>query len=447
MAIARHVSVRDGDVLLLVGTMKGAFVLRSNAARSKWDVGGPYFPGMAVYAMAFDGRGKRRRLWAAPGSEHWGTSLAHSDDFGANWTQPDQNLIRFPESTGSAVARIWQLLPGRAEQPDTIYAGVEPAALFESKDGGATWSLNEGLWNHEHRARWQPGGGGLCLHTVIPDPTNDARMWIAVSTAGVYRTTDSGRTWQVSNQGVRAEYLPDKYPEFGQCVHKIVQHPGDPERLYLQNHWGLYRTDNGGDSWKDIANGVPSDFGFPIVVHPHDPDTAYIVPLESDQFRVTPEGRLRVYRTRDGGGSWEALTNGLPQKDALETVLRDAMDADPLNPAGIYFGTRSGAVYGSADGGSHWNSVLGGLPPIVCVKAYAVGDVAKIRVKKHAVKKQAAKKQAVKKQAVKKQAVKKQAAKITVKKAAPKRPNKSASKRPKKASPKRKAAKRPPKKK
>jgi photosystem II stability/assembly factor-like uncharacterized protein len=427
MPNVRNASVRDGDVLVLVGTMKGAFILRSNGARQKWDVGGPYFPGMPVYAMAFDGRGKRRRLWAAPGSEHWGTSLAHSDDFGKNWTQPDKNAIRFPDETGATVTRIWQIRPGRDGDPNTLYAGAEPAALFESHDAGETWSLNEGLWGHEHRSQWQPGFGGLGLHTIIPDGTRDERMWIAISTGGVYRTDDGGRTWKVRNKGVRAEYLPDKHPEFGQCVHKIAQAPGMPERLYLQNHWGLYRTDNGGDSWQDIANGVPSDFGFPVVTHPHDPETAYIIPLESDMFRCTPEGRLRVYRTRNGGESWEALTNGLPQKNALETVLRDAMDADPLNPAGVYFGTRSGAVYGSADGGTSWNVALDGLPPVVCVKAYAVGDPAKVRVPaKTAAKKPAAKKRAAAKKSPKKKAAKKPARK-EARKAAPRK--KSAAKR------------------
>ncbi len=439
MATVRHASVKDGDVLLLVGTMKGAFVLRSNAARRKWDVGGPYFPGMAVYAMAYDQRASRRRVWASPGSEFWGTALAHTDDFGRSWTEPDRYAVKFPEETGASIARIWQILPGRAEEPDTLYAGVQPAALFASHDGGATWALNEGLWNHEHRPRWQPGAGGLCLHTIVQDPARPERMLIAVSAAGVYRTEDGGRTWEVSNKGIRAEFMPDKYPEFGQCVHKIAMNPAKPDRLYLQNHWGLYRSDDFGRSWQDVANGVPSDFGFPIVVHPHDPETAYIVPLESDQFRCTPEGRLRVYRTRDGGGKWEALTAGLPQANALETILRDAMSTDPLNPAGIYFGTRSGSVYGSADGGAHWGEVLGGLPPVVCVKAYAVGDPAKIRVPKAGGAKQ--------KSAAKKKPARKAAKQKSVKKAAPRKPARAA-RRPakKKAAAKRKPARRPKKK-
>jgi len=214
----------------------------------------------------------------------------------------------------------------------------------------------------------------MCLHTVLPDPSDAKRMMIAISTAGAYRTDDGGTTWQARNQGVRAEFLPDKYPEFGQCVHKIAQHPSKPERLFLQNHWGLYRSDDAGDSWKDIANGVPSDFGFCMVIHPHDPDTVYIVPIESDEYRCTPEGKLRVYRTRNAGASWEPLTRGLPQKNAMETILRDSMAADTCDPAGIYFGTRSGKVYGSSDEGKTWQAILEGLPPVVCVRAALVGE-------------------------------------------------------------------------
>ncbi len=373
MPTARHVSARNGDALVLVGTMKGAFVLRANASRRRWDVGGPYFAGSAVYALAYDGRAGRRRIWAGAGSEHFGPTLSSSDDFGRTWKTPEAAVVRFPEDTGAAVKRIWQVRPGRADEPDTLYCGVEPAALFASRDGGASWSLVRGLYDHPHRPRWQPGGGGLCLHTIVPDAANRNRLFIAISTGGVYRTDDDGATWQPRNVGVRAEFLPEKHPEFGQCVHKIAQHPARPERLYLQNHWGLYRSDDGGDSWQDMANGVPSDFGFPMIVHPHDPETAYIIPLESDMYRCTPEGKLRVYRTRNAGKSWEALTRGLPQRNALETVLRDALAADDMNPAGIYFGTRSGQVWCSPSGGAAWSLAMSGLPPIVCVKAYGVG--------------------------------------------------------------------------
>src|SRR5262249_52245015 len=258
--------------------------------------------------------------------------------------------------------------------PDTMYCGVEPSALFVSRDAGKSWAPVKGFLVHPHRPKWTPGGGGMCLHTVVSHPTDPRRMIIAMSTGGVYRTQDGGATWQARNQGIRAEFMPEKYPEFGQCVHKVVSHPSKPERLYAQNHWGLYRSDDSGDNWKDIAKGVPSDFGFAMVGHPHDAETAYIVPIESDEYRCTPEGKLRVYRTRNGGGSWEALTRGLPQKNALETVLRDGLAADSLDPAGIYFGTRSGKVYGSSDQGKSWQMILEGLPAVVCVKAAVVGD-------------------------------------------------------------------------
>jgi hypothetical protein len=280
--------------------------------------------------------------------------------------------VKFPEGTGAALKQIWQIVPGREAEPGTLYCGVEPAALFVSNDAGGTWKLTEGLWNHPQRAQWAPGGGGLCLHTILLDPADPARIRIAVSTGGMYVTEDGGSTWRPSNKGVSAVFLPNKYPEFGQCVHKVVQAKSRPERMFLQNHWGLYRSDDRGESWTDIANGVPSDFGFCMAIHPEDPDCAWIVPVESDQFRCTPEGKLRVYRTRDAGGSWEAMSEGLPQNDAYETVLRDAMAVDPLSPTGVYFGTRSGKLYGSADEGDSWSELIDGLPPVVSVKAVRI---------------------------------------------------------------------------
>jgi hypothetical protein len=362
-------SARNGDVLLLVGTMKGLFLFRSGPARGRWQSAGPFFPGASVYGAAFDGRAGRRRIWAAPSSMHWGAELAWSDDLGGRWARPEAPLVRFPKSTEASLKNIWQIAPGRADEPNTLYCGVEPSALFVSRDAGKSWSLNQGLWNHPHRAKWQPGGGGLCLHTVLVDPKIAGRLTVASSTGGAYRSDDGGATWQARNRGVRAEFMPEKHPEFGQCVHKIVQHPARPGRLYLQNHWGLYRSDDAGDSWKDIANGVPSDFGFCMGIHPRDPDTAFIVPLHSDQFRCTPDGKLRVYRTRDAGASWQALSRGLPQKDAFETVVRDAMAVDSLDPAGVYFGTRSGKLFASPNEGRGWELVREGLPPVVCVKA------------------------------------------------------------------------------
>jgi len=370
----RHVSVTDGDLLLMVGTMKGAFLVRSSPDRKRWDWGGPYFPGHAVYAMAFDGHDGSRRVFAAPESMHFGSLIRWTDDFGKTWTNPEAANVRFPEGSGSSLKRIWQIEVGGIERLWTLYCGVEPAALFESNDGGENWSLVRGLYEHPHREKWQPGGGGLCLHTVLTDGLANGRMLVAISTGGVYVSDDAGQSWRASNQGVRAEFLPDKHPEFGQCVHKVARAAGSDSRLYLQNHWGLYRSDDAGQSWSDIANGVPSDFGFPMVAHPHDADTAFIVPLESDGFRVTPEAKLRVYRTRDGGNSWQPMTRGLPQKEALETVLRDGMTSDRLDPAGVYFGTRSGKLFASTDEGDSWRLLRDGLPPIVCLKVAMVGE-------------------------------------------------------------------------
>ncbi len=379
MPKTRNVKVKDGDVLLMIGTMKGAFLFRSNRSRARWEVGGPHFPGVPVYAVAFDKRQGRHRLWAGTQSWRWGTVLRSSDNFGKKWTEPETYSIKFPADSGVSLKNIWQIALGHPDEPNTLYCGVEPTALFRSHDAGQSWSLVQGLFDHPHRPKWTPGNGGQCLHTILPDPVNRQRIVVAMSTGGVYRTDDGGQTWQARNRGIRAEFLPDKHPEFGQCVHKIAQHPSRPGRLFLQNHWGLYRSDDDAESWKDIANGVPSDFGFAIVAHPHDPDTVYIVPIESDEYRCTPEGKLRVYRTRNAGKSWEPLSRGLPQKDALETVLRDGMAADSLDPAGIYFGTRSGKVYGSRDEGKTWTLILEGLPQVVSVKAAVVGEPAKHR--------------------------------------------------------------------
>lgn len=369
-------TVKTPEALLLVGTMKGAFMFRSDESRKKWRMDGPHFRGEAVYALLHDSRGGRARTFAATNSPHWGPTVRSSDDYGKTWTSGEGRSVRFPAEAGRAVAQVWQIAPGRARDPEVLYCGVEPAALFESRDGGESWEANQGLLNHEHQPKWQPGGGGLCLHSIVLDPLNPKRMLIAISTGGVYRTDDGGKSWRARNSGVRAEFLPDKHPEFGQCVHKVVHHPSRPERLFLQNHWGLYRSDDWGDSWQDIANGVPSDFGFAMEMHPHDPDTVYIVPLESDMFRCTPEAKLRVYRTTNAGSSWEPLAKGLPQSDAYETVLRDALTADTFESAGIYFGTRSGKLFGSANGGTSWVKIADGLPPVVCVKAAVTAGAA-----------------------------------------------------------------------
>jgi serine/threonine protein kinase len=371
MHSVRHAHVRKGDFLLLVGTTKGAFILRSNAQRTRWDVGGPYFHGNAIYSLAYDDRDGQHRIWAST-SSYWGTLLRSSDDFGKSWTNPQQAPIRFPSDTGVSLKNIWQITVGPPDDPKLLYCGVEPAALFESRDAGESWSLVRGLFDHPHRPRWMSGNGGLALHSILLDPANHERIYVAISAGGVYRTDDGGRTWTAQNRGIRAMFMPDKYPEFGQCVHKIALHPGRTGRLYLQNHWGLYRSDNHADNWTDIANGVPSDFGFALVVHPGNPDWVYAVPVESDEFRCSCEGRLRVYRTRNGGASWEPLMHGLPQKGAYETVLRDSMTADSFDPAGIYFGTRSGQLFASRDDGKNWHRILEGMPSIVCVRCALV---------------------------------------------------------------------------
>lgn len=373
MHTVRHAHVRKGDCVLLVGTTKGAFVFRSNAQRTRWELGGPFFHGNAVYALAYDAREGQRRIWAAT-SSFWGTLLRSSDDFGKSWTNPQQAPVRFPADTGMSLKNIWQITLGPADEPDVLYCGVEPAALFETRDAGETWSMVRGLFDHPHRPRWMPGNGGLALHSIVLDPSSKQRMYIAISSGGVYRTDDGGASWAARNQGIRAPFMPEKNPEFGQCVHKIALHPARPERLFLQNHRGIYRSDNCADSWTDIANGVPSDFGFPIVMHPHNPDCAYVVPVESEEFRCSCDGRLRVYRTRNAGASWEPLMRGLPQKQAYETVLRDAMTADSYDPAGLYFGTRSGQLFGSRDEGKTWQKIHDSLPSIVCVRSAIIED-------------------------------------------------------------------------
>lgn len=355
-----------GDVVVLVGTSKGLFTLASGASRSSWTLDGPFFPGEEIYAAAFCGR----RLLVGATSSHWGPSVYRSDDLGATWVEPSAETLRFPTATGAAVARVWQLQPAGG---DVVFAGVEPAALFRSDDGGETFTLDEGLWSHPHRPQWQPGGGGLCLHTIVPDPGGGPRMAVAVSAAGFYRTLD-GATWQAANVGIRAPFLPDPFPEFGQCVHKVDRHPAEPDTLFLQHHWGVYRSDDFGGKWEEIgADDLPSTFGFPVVADPNVPGTAYVLPLTSDGFRCVAEGKARVYRTTDSGATWQALGNGLPQEHAYLTVLRDGFAADRLDPAGLYFGTRTGEVFGSPDAGESWQELARHLPPVLCVKTAVLG--------------------------------------------------------------------------
>ena len=369
----KHIRVKKGDFLLLVGTTKGAFLLKSNSQRTKWEVGGPYFHGYSVYSLAYDDRAGRHRIWASTHS-YWGTLLRSTDDFGRSWTTPQEATIRFPVDTGLSLQNIWQITLGPQDEPDVLYCGVEPAALFETRDEGETWSLVRGLFDHPHRPRWMPGNGGLALHTIVLDPDDKQRRYVAISAGGVYRTEDGGGNWTAQNRGIRAVTMPNKYPEFGQCIHKVALHPARPERLFLQSHWGLYRSDDHAENWKDIANGVPSDFGFAMIMHPRNPDCVYIVPVESDEFRCTCDGRLRVYRTRNAGNSWEPLMRGLPQKGAYETVLREGLAADSLDPLGLYLGTRSGQLFGSRDEGKTWERILEGLPPVLCIRTASVEE-------------------------------------------------------------------------
>jgi photosystem II stability/assembly factor-like uncharacterized protein len=357
--------------LLMIGTRKGLFLARSDD-RDTWAVDGPHFAMNAVYAVAVDTRRPTPRLLVGADSEHWGPSVFHSDDLGTTWEETEGGALRFPAETGAALARAWQLQPAGLAEPDVVYAGVEPAALFRSEDGGATFSLVEGLWDHPHRPRWQPGGGGLCLHTVVPHPTDPDRLLVAISASGVYRTEDGGKSWEASNAGIHAWHNPDPHPEFGQCVHKVARHPDRPDEMFLQNHGGVYRSRDGGASWGEIHEGLPATFGFPLVTHPHTPGTAYVYPLVADAHRMPPEDRCRVYRTTDAGDSWHPLATGLPQEQAYLTVLRDALCTDDADPAGVYFGTRTGDVFASADEGESWTSLARYLPDVLTVRAARV---------------------------------------------------------------------------
>jgi len=359
------------EVLLAVGTRKGLFIGRRRGGTWEFDEG-PYFNAQAVYSVAIDTRGERPRLLAGGDSAHWGPSVFHSDDLGRTWTEPAQPAVKFPKDTGASLERVWQLHPAAAE-PDVVYAGTEPAALYRSEDRGETFTLVRPLWEHPTRSKWVPGGGGEGLHTVVTDKRDPRAVTVAVSTAGVFRTSDGGASWTPSNSGVSAVFLPDPDPEFGQCVHKVAQDPVTPDRLYLQNHWGVYRSDDAGAHWTDIGEGLPSTFGFAMAVHPHRGDTAYVFPINADADRVPADHRCRVFRTTDAGKSWAPLSAGLPQGDHYGTVLRDALCTDDADPAGVYFGNRNGEVFASADDGDSWQQLASHLPDVLCVRAAVVG--------------------------------------------------------------------------
>ena len=355
--------------LLAVGTSKGLFLGRSRDGRSTWELTGPHFPMHAVSAVAVDTRRATPRLLAGASSAHWGPAVSYSDDLGITWHESEQGGISFPEDTGAALASVWQLQPGTPEEPDVVWAGAEPSSLWRSEDGGATYELVRALWDHPHRSSWQPGAGGQCLHTVLPHPSDPGDVLVAMSTGGVYRSTDGGASWTPSNTGIGADFLPGPQPEFGQCVHKVARHPDRPDQLFLQNHGGVYRSDDGAATWTPIGDGLPAVFGFPVAVHPHRPGTAYVAPLVADAHRMPPGDRLRIWRTSDAGETWTELSEGFPDEPHYATVLRDAMCTDTGDPAGVYVGTRSGEVWASRDDGDSWEAVASHLPDVLCVRA------------------------------------------------------------------------------
>ena len=389
------------EIRLLVGTRKGAFILSSDGKRKDWKVDGPHFAGWEIYHV----KGSPvdpNRLYASQTSAWFGQIIQRSDDGGKTWIQPgtppgesttmpdgmpkgESNKFVYDTSpeTGKPLTthmwydgtqhpwefkRVWHLEPS-LNDPDTVYAGVEDAALFRSSDGGQTWQELAGLRGHDSGPKWQPGAGGMCLHSILLDPKNSKRMFIAISAAGAFRTDDGGKTWKPINQGLHSQYIPDPKAEVGHCVHHIAMHPKRPNTLFMQKHWDVMRSDDAGDSWREVSGNLPSDFGFPIDIHAHEPDTIYVVPIKSDSEHFPPDGKLRVYRSRTGGNEWEELTKGLPQRDCYVNVLRDAMTVDSLDSCGVYFGTTGGQVYGSADGGDTWNAIVRDLPAVLSVEA------------------------------------------------------------------------------
>lgn len=353
-------------VELLVGTRKGAFILESDGARSKWQLRGPFCENWPTHDFV---RAPDGALYAGGGNAWYGPSVWRSTDNAATWTQSSRGLTYGDD--GPKVTTIWSLSPTNG----TLYAGVEPAGLFRSDDAGHTWSHVNGLREHPSRPAWEPGAGGLCLHSIAVHPTDASRLWVGISAVGTFATSDGGLTWATRNKGVRADFIPGPTPEFGQCVHKLRLHPAKPEWLYQQNHCGVYRSDDGGREWTDLTPGLPSQFGFPLVIHPHDPSTIYVIPHDGPEAgRQMLDGKPAVWRSRDRGDTWQRLDAGLPPRDAYLTVLREAMAVDSLEQPGVYFGTSTGQVFGSADEGEHWQLVADYLPPIWSVEA-AVSEV------------------------------------------------------------------------
>jgi photosystem II stability/assembly factor-like uncharacterized protein len=385
------------NVRVLVGTRKGAFILTSDGKRNKWDVSGPHFAGWEIYHMK-GSPADPSRIFASQNSGWFGQIIQRSSDGGKTWETPGGGLTPVPggmpkgesnkfvydssPETGKPLTthqwydgtqhpwefkRVWHVEPSLSD-PDTVYAGVEDAALFRSTDGAKSWHEIAGLRGHGTGPKWQPGAGGLCLHSIILDPKNPQRIYIAISAAGAFRTDDGGKTWKPINKGLYSQYIPDPRAEVGHCVHHIAMNPSRPGVLFMQKHWDVMRSDDGGDSWKEVSGNLPTDFGFAIDVHAHEPETIYVVPIKSDSEHYVYEGKMRVYRSRNGGNEWEPLTKGLPQSNCYVNVLRDAMAVDSLDKCGIYFGTTGGQVYASADAGDNWAPIVEHLPSVCSVE-------------------------------------------------------------------------------
>jgi len=363
-------------VRVLVGTRKGAFILTSDGKREAWDIGGPYFAGWEIYHVT-GSPADPDRLYASQSNSWFGQLIQRSEDGGSTWA-PVGNQFQYDGVPGThqwydgtphpwEFARVWHLEPSLTD-PDTVLAGVEDAALFRTTDGGHSWHELPGLRGHGSGSSWQPGAGGMCLHTVIVDPSDAERIFVAISAAGVFRTDDGGETWRPVNHGLQSDGIPDPDAEVGHCVHHVAMHPSRPAVLYMQKHWDVMRSDNAGESWEEVSGDLPTDFGFAIDVHAHEPETIYVVPIKSDSEHFPLDGRLRVYRSRTGGNEWEPLTEGLPQSNCYVNVLRDAMAVDSLDSCGVYFGTTGGQVYTSADAGNTWASIVRDLPAVLSVE-------------------------------------------------------------------------------
>ncbi len=363
------------SVRVFVGTRKGAFVLSSDAKRKNWQVKGPFFAGLEIFNIKASPVNPNR-VYASQASDWFGQVVHRSDDGGETW-QVVSNQFTYEGDPGThqwydgtqhpwEFKRAWVFEPSPSD-PETVYAGVEDAALFKSVDGAQSWQELAGLRDVKGHL-WQPGAGGMCLHTIVLNPEDPNQIFVAISAAGVFRTSDGGETWQPINKGLRSDYeLPDAEADVGHCVHSISMHPSNPKVLFMQKHWDVMRSDNGGDSWHEVSGNLPTDFGFPIAVHAHEPETIYVVPIKSDSEHYPPEGKLRVYRSRSGGNEWEALTAGLPQENCYVNVLRSALAVDKLETCGVYFGTTGGQVYASADEGDNWQAIVHDLPAVLSV--------------------------------------------------------------------------------